>query len=179
VRGPLLSGPIGSAPALAALARWTAGLGPVVVLGPPWLAAAIAREARALVLVESAARPLALRTLRRARRDQRPLDVALAAGELPLRRGAVSALVIENVAGLPAEDAARWLGALCPCLRPGGRIIAADATSSDAAAARIGNVFLSAALTGITQEWPREGAVLTIGTAPPAAITAARFGFPP
>jgi len=104
------------------------------VLGPPWLAAAIAREARALVLVESAARPLALRTLRRARRDQRPLDVALAAGELPLRRGAVSALVIENVAGLPAEDAARWLGALCPCLRPGGRIIAADATSSDAAA---------------------------------------------
>ena len=179
MRGPLLSGPIGSAPALAALARWTAGLGPVVVLGPPWLAAAVAREGHALALVEAAARPVALRTLRRARREKRSLDVALAAGELPFRRGAVSALVIENVTGLPPEDAARWLGALSPCLRPGGRIIAADATSSAAAAARIGNVFLSAALTGIVQEWPREGALLTIGTAAPTAITAARFDFAP
>jgi hypothetical protein len=179
VRGPLLSGPIGSAPSLAALARWTAGLAPVVVLGPPWLADAVAREGRALALVESGTRPLALRTLRRARRDKRPLGVALAAGELPLRRGAIPALVVENVAGLPAEDAARWLGALIPCLRPGGRLIAADATSSTAAAARIGNVFLSTALTEIVQEWPREGAVLTIGTAPPAAIVAARFGLAP
>jgi hypothetical protein len=179
VRGPLLSGPIGSAPALAALARWTAGLGPVVVLGPPWLAAAVAREGRALALVESETRPIALRTLRRARRDKRALDVALAGGELPLRRGVIPALVIENVTGLAIEEAARWISALVPCLRPGGRLIAADATSSAAAAARIGNVFLSAALTGIVQEWPREGAVLTVGTAPPAAITGARFELAP
>jgi hypothetical protein len=117
--------------------------------------------------------------LRRARRDRRPLDVAIAAGELPFRRGVVPALVVENVAGLPADDAARWLGALVPCLRPGGRLIAADATSSTAAAARVGNVFLSAALTGIVQEWPREGAVLTVGVAPAAAIVAARFGLGP
>jgi hypothetical protein len=175
----LLSGPIGSAPALAALVRRTAGLGPVVVLGPPWLADAVARGGRALAVVEAASRPLALRTLRRARKDRRPLDVALAAGELPFKRGALPALVVENVAGLPAADAARWLGALVPCLRPGGLLIAADATSSPAAAARVGNVFLSVALTGIVQEWPREGAVLTVGVAPPAAIVAARFGLAP
>jgi hypothetical protein len=179
MRGPLLSGPIGSAPALAALVRWTEGLGPVVVLGAPWLADAVARAGRALALIETGNRPIALRTLRRARRDRRPLDVAIAAGELPFRRGVVPALVVENVAGLPADDAARWLGALVPCLRPGGRLIAADATSSTAAAARVGNVFLSAALTGIVQEWPREGAVLTVGVAPAAAIVAARFGLAP
>jgi hypothetical protein len=179
MRGPLLSGPIGSTPALAALARWTAGLAPLVVLGPPWLGAALARESRALVLVEASSRPLALRALRRARREHRPLDVALAAGELPLPRGSLAALVVENAAGLPADDVARWLGALVPCLRPGGRLIAADATSSTAAAARVAGAFLSAALTTIVQEWPREGAVLTVGVAPAVSVVNARFGLTP
>jgi hypothetical protein len=50
-----------------------------------------------------------------------------------------------------------------------------DATSSPAAAARVSNAFLSVALTEIVQEWPREGALLTIGAAPPAAVIEARF----
>jgi hypothetical protein len=175
MRGPLLSGPLGSQPSLEALLRWTQGHSPVVVLGPPWLGAAVSRGGTALVLVEGGVRPQALRTRRRARKENRPLDIALAAADLPFRRGSLSALVIENVAGLPAPEAQRWIGALTPSLRPGGRLIAADATSSDEAAARIAGAFLSAALQQIVQEWPRDGAVLTVGVAPPAAVVAARY----
>ena len=46
------------------------------------------------------------------------------------------------------------------------------------AAARVAGAFLAAALLDIVQEWPREGAVLTVGIAPAAAVTAARFDFP-
>jgi hypothetical protein len=184
MRGPLLSGPLGSQPTLEALLRWTqisaqgptgADAAPVVVLGPPWLGAALARGGRTLLLVESELRPQALRAYRRARKESRPLDVALAAAELPFGRGRLSALVVENVAGLPPVEGERWIAALMPLLRPGGRLIAADATSSDDAAARVAGAFLAAALLGIVQEWPREGAVLTVGIAPTAAVTAARF----
>ncbi len=178
MRGPLLSGPLGSQPALEALLRWTDKHAPVVVLGPPWLGAALSGGGATLVLVESDARPQAVRVRRRARKEKRPLDVALAAAELPFRRGSLSALVIENAAGLPAAETQRWIGALAPSLRPGGRLIAADATSSDAAAARVAGAFLSAALQDIVQEWPREGAVLTVGVAPPAPVFAARYDLP-
>jgi len=175
MRGPLLSGPLGSQPSLEALLRWTQGHGPVVVLGPAWLGAALSRGGTSLVLIEGEGRPQAMRARRRARKENSPMDVALAAADLPFRRGALSALVIENVAGLPAAEAQRWIGALTPSLRPGGRIIAADATSSDEAAARVAGAFLSAALQDIVQEWPRDGAVLTVGVAPPAAVVAARY----
>ncbi len=175
MRGPLLSGPLGSPPTLAALLRWTADRAPVIVLGPPWLGDAVSRGGRTLVLVESEVRPQALRARRRAQKEGRPLDVTLAAAELPLRRGSLAALVVENVAGLTDEEAHRWIAALVPCLRPGGRLVAADATSSDVAAARVAGAFLFAALVEIVQEWPRDGALLTVGTAPAAPIIAARF----
>jgi hypothetical protein len=179
MRGPLLSGPIGSTAALNALGRWTAGLAPIVVLGPPWLGLVAAQQGgQALVLVETATRPIALRTLRRARKDGRTFAAALGASELPLRRGSLPAIVVENAAGLPPDDIGRWLAAIVPCLRPGGRLIALDGTTSTAAAARVAGAFLSVALTGIVQEWPREGAVLTVGVAPAASITAARFTLP-
>ena len=178
VRGPLLSGALGSAQTLTAVFRWTEGRSPTVVLGPPWLGDAVANSGRTLVLVESEARPVALRTRKRAHKQNRALDVALAGAELPLRRGALRALVVENVAGLNEPDAARWLAALVPCLVPGGRLIAADATSSTVSAARVAGAFLSVALTEIVQEWPREGALLTIGVAPPAAVIEARFAPP-
>jgi hypothetical protein len=176
IRGPLLSGPLGSTSALQALARWTAGLDPVVVLGPLWLGGALASSQRVLLLVESDDRPAIGRARRRAARSGRQLQIALAAAELPLRPGSLGALVIENAAGLAAPQAERWVEALAPCLRAGGRLIAADATSSTGAAARVAGVFLSAALIDLTQEWPRDGVVLTVGVAPAAAIFAARFG---
>ena len=136
------------------------------MIGPPWLGDAIATAGRVLALVEPDVRPVALRARRRAHKQNRALDVALAAAELPLGRSVLPALVVENVGGLQEEEAIRWLAALVPCLRPAGRLIAADATSSTAAAARVAGAFLSAALTDIVQEWPRDGALLTIGVAP-------------
>jgi hypothetical protein len=147
-----------------------------VVLGPAWLADAVATAGPALGLIETTGRPTALRVRRRARKESRPLAVALAGEALPLRRGSLGALVVENVAGLPADDAARWLAALVPCLRPDGRLIAADATASTDAAARVAGVFLAAALVDLIQEWPRDGALLTVGLAPVASVVAARFG---
>jgi hypothetical protein len=158
------------------LVRWTKDHAPVAVLGPPWLGDALAKAAPALLLVEAPVRPQAVRARRRAQREQRPLDVALAGGALPFRPRSLGVLVAENVAGLGDEDVARWLAGLVPALRPGGRLIAADATSSTAAAARVAGAFLSVALTDIVQEWPREGAVLTIGVAPAPSVVAARFG---
>src|SRR5580765_2704829 len=107
VKGPLLSGALGSAPTLAALLRWTEGRAPVVVIGPPWLGDAVSTAGRVLVLVEPEARPIALRARRRAHKRQRPLDVALAAAELPVGRGVLPALVVENVGGLQEEEAIR------------------------------------------------------------------------
>ncbi len=178
MRGPLLSGPLGSAASLAAVARWLEGLGPVVVLGPTWLAETLAEGSRVLFLDEpenEPARRALVRARRRAGKAGRPLEIGIAGAELPLRRGALGALVVENVAGLSAEEAERWVAALAPCLRPGGRLIAADASASPEAAARVSGVFLSAALVDLTQEWPRDGVVLTVGVAPAATIAEARF----
>ena len=57
------------------------------------------RGARAGDRAAAGLRPVALRTRRRAHKEQPPLDVALAAADLPLRRGSLRALVVENVAG--------------------------------------------------------------------------------
>jgi hypothetical protein len=176
MRGPLLSGPLGSTASLTALARWVEGAGPVVVLGPVWLAEALAQAGPVTFLDEPDDRRVLVRARRRADKASRPLAIATAGADLPLRRGSLGALVIENAGGLPAEEAERWVEALVPCLRPGGRLIAIDGTSSTGAAARVAAVFLSAALVDLTQEWPRDGVVLTIGTAPVAAVIDARFG---
>jgi hypothetical protein len=175
MRGPLLSGPLGSAASLAALVRWVEGLGPVVVLGPGWLAEAIAAKTRVLFLDDPDDRRVITRARRRAQKAGRALDFGIAGADLPLRRGALGALVVENVAGLPTDEARRWVAALVPCLRAGGRLVAADATASPEAAARVSGVFLSAALIEIAQEEPREGVVLTAGTAPAPVVMGARF----
>jgi hypothetical protein len=60
-----------------------------------------------------------VRARRRARKQNRALDVALAAAELPLGRGTLPALVVENVGGLQEDEAVRWLAALVPCLQRG------------------------------------------------------------
>ena len=62
------------------------GIAPVVVLGPPWLGAALSRGGAALVLVESEVRPQAVRVRRRARKENQP--PGRGAGR---RRAAVSA----------------------------------------------------------------------------------------
>jgi hypothetical protein len=176
MRGPLLSGPLGSAASLAALTRWVAGVGPVVVLGPVWLAEALAGSTPVLFLDEPDDRRVLVRARRRAQKASRPLTLGIAGAEVPVRAASVGALVVENVAGLAVDEASRWMASLVPCLRPGGRLVAVDATSSPSAAARVAGVFLSAVLIDLTQEWPREGVVLTVGAAPAPEVVAARFG---
>ena len=183
MRGPLLSGPLGSAACLDALLRWAgAGAGaadpplrPVVLSGPLWLGEALAQSLPVLMLVEGEDRPGVRRARRRAGRAQRRLEIALAGAELPLRPRSLGTLMIENAAGLDADAARAWLGALAPLLSPGGRMIAADATGSTTAMARVAEAFLSASLVDIVQERPRVGVALTVGRAPAAAIMAVRF----
>jgi hypothetical protein len=175
MRGPLLSGAIGSAASLGAIVRWAVGAEPVVVLGPLWLGETLAQACKVVMLVEADDRASVKRARRRAVKAGRALEIALAGAELPMPLGSVSALVVENVAGLEAAAAEKWLAALVPTLRPGGRLIAVDATASTGAMARVAGVFLASSLMGLIQERPRDGVALTVGVAPSAAIMAARF----
>jgi len=178
MRGPLLSGALGSTSSLAAIARRAKDTDPVVVLGPLWLGVTLATELRVLMLVASDDHAAVKRARRRAIKAGRAFEVAVGGAEVPLRPGSVGAMIVENVAGLDAAAATRWIQALVPCLRPGGRLIAADATSDAGAMARISATFLSAAVVGLTQEMPRDGVVLTIAHAPDARVMAARFAPP-
>jgi SAM-dependent methyltransferase len=175
MRGPLLSGPLGGAPVLEALAGWLRGVAIAVIIGPLWLGETLAAEIPTLLLIEREERERARRVARRAAASGRRLAVAVAGAELPLHDGTVDALVIESIATLDAETAARWMSVLIPTLRPGGRLITADVTANPAVEARLAGLFLRAALTGISQERPRDGVVLTVGAAPAAALVATRF----
>jgi hypothetical protein len=175
MRGPLLSGALGSATSLASLLRWVKRDAPVVVLGPLWLGETLAEELQVLMLVATDDRATVKRARRRAQRAGRQLEIVVGGAELPLAPGSVTTIVAENVAGLDPDAAARWIASLAASLRPGGRLLAADATASPSAMARVSGAFLAAALIGLTQEHPREGALLTVGEAPDARVQAARF----
>jgi hypothetical protein len=104
-----------------------------------------------------------------------PLLVVSAGEDVPLRRGAVGAILIENLMDVEDQAAAEdLLVGLLPALRPNGVVISLDATKHQETEARLAALFLAAALTGITQVRPREGALLTIGSAPPPAVIAVR-----
>jgi hypothetical protein len=71
-------------------------------------------------------------------------------------------------------DARAFLAALVPVLRPAGLVVSLDATKDPSMEARLAGTFLAAALTEISQERPREGALLTIGRGWAPAAAAAR-----
>ncbi len=178
MRGPLLSGPLGSAATLAALARWLRGAAPAVVVGPLWLAAALAREIPIIALIEPEQRAAARRAAKRGRAaagDATALTLVEAAEEIPLRRGGAGALVVEGAASLDSSTAMGWLLRLAPCLRPEGRLVAMDAVKDPASEARVAGVFLAAALGNLVQERPREGVVVTVGVTPCLAVGEARW----
>jgi hypothetical protein len=175
MRGPLLSGPLGSASTLDAVSRRLDGVGGVVVIGPLWLGVVLSARVRVLLLTEAEERQRARRAIKRARTAGQRLTVGVAGVDLPLAAGAVEALLIESPSTLDGEAMARWLATLVPVLRPGGLLIALDATDNPAVEARLAGLFLGSALLQIAQERPREGVILTVGRAPEASVIAARF----
>jgi hypothetical protein len=177
MRGPFLSGALGTTASLAAILRWAKGASsdPVVVLGPLWLGVTLSAELRVVMLVATDDHAVVKRARRRAHKAGRSFEIAVGGADVPLRPRSVGAMIVENASGLDAAAAARWIEALVPSLRPGGRLIAADATGDVAAMARVSGTFLSSALVGLTQEMPRDGVVLTVAHAPDARIMAARY----
>ena len=158
------------------MARWIEAGGPVAVIGQLWLGATLAAKVPIVLLAEADERDRARRVARRAAAAGRSLTVVLAGAELPLARGSVGALLVDGAATLDEESFARWMEALVPALRPGGRLIAADATGSPAVEARLAGAFLAAALTEIVQQRPRDGVLITVGVAPPDPVVSARYG---
>ncbi|MBC8132261.1 MAG: hypothetical protein H7X95_04715 [Deltaproteobacteria bacterium] len=176
MRGPLLSGPLGSAASLEAVSRRMDNAAIAVVIGPLWLAEVLSTRVRVLLLTEPEERVRAVRVAKRARAAGQRLTVVIAGVDLPLGAGCVDALLIESASTLDPEALTRWMTTLVPLVRPGGCLVALDGTDDAAAEARLAGLFLGAALCEIVQERPRAGVVLTVGIAPSAPVTAARFG---
>ena len=175
MRGPLFSGALGSAATLARVCALLHGRQPMVVLSALWLAEALAANLPVLALVEEDKRPAALRAVKRASRSASSLLVVSAGEDVPLRPGVVGAILIENLMDIEDRAAAEdLLVGLLPALRPDGVVVSLDATKHQKTEARLAALFLAAALTNITQARPREGALLTIGSAPPEMVTTLR-----
>ena len=175
MRGPLLSGPVGSRVALERVCQIVRPRGPAVVLSALWLAERLATQFPVTVLIEPEKRRGARRAVRRASRDGQRLMVVAATGELPVVGQGAGCVVIENMSEIENDaEAAAFLVRLAPKLRPDGLLLALDATKNPTIQARLAGLFLAASLSGIVQEHPREGALLTIGSPAPAAVLAAR-----
>jgi len=177
MRGPLLSGPLGSAATLERVALVLRARGPVVVLSALWLAEALSASFPVAALIEADVRRPARRVVRRAGTKRRPLLVAAGGAELPLRSASLGALVVENLAEIEDDfEAADFLAELPLFLRSDGLVLSLDATRSAAAEERIAGLFMAAGLIGVTQERPRDGVVLTAAGPAAAVVVAARVG---
>jgi hypothetical protein len=176
MRGPLLAGPIGSPAMLDRVGAIVRERVPVVVLSGLWLGALLATQGACAVLVEAEKRREGRRVLRRVLREGHRLMVVAAGEALPLGAGGAGCIVIENLAEIDDDaEATELLARLALALRPDGLVLALDATKSPVIEARLAGMFLAAALTGIVQERPRDGALLTMGRAAPAPVVAARL----
>jgi len=176
MRGPLLSGALGSPATLGRVCNLVRVHSPVVVLSALWLAEALASEFDVLALVEAEKRNAAVRAQRRAHKLGHPLTVVVAASEVPLARGSVGAILVDSLVDIEEQPAAQDLiVALLPALKPDGLVVSLDATKNPALEARVSEIFLSASLARITQIRPREGALLTAGQAPHPTVAATRM----
>lgn len=176
MRGPLLSGTLGSSATLARVCDLMRAHAPVVVLSTLWLAETLAVELPILALIEEEKRGAAVRVRKRARKLGLPLTLVMAASELPLAAGSVGAVLVDSLMDIedPSAAAELLLGVL-PTLRPDGIVVSLDATKNPDLESRVSGMFLAASLVEISQVRPRDGALLTIGRAPHVAVAAARL----
>jgi hypothetical protein len=144
---------------------------PALVLSALWLGERLATQLPVTVLIEAEKRRGARRAIRRAAKDGQRLMVVAAGEEIPVGGERAGCVMVENLSEITDDvEASAFIGRLLPALRPDGLLLALDATKSPAVEARLSALFLAAALTNISQQHPREGAVLTIGVRPPAAV---------
>jgi hypothetical protein len=175
MRGPLLSGVLGSPATLARVCDLVRPHTPVVVLSALWLAETLACEIPVLALVEVEKRNAAQRARRRAHKLGCPLAVVAAAAEVPLAQNSVGAVVVDSLVDIEDQGAAcDLLVGLLPALKPDGIVVSLDATKSPELEARVSEIFLAANLVRIAQFRPREGALVTVAFAPHPAIRAVR-----
>jgi hypothetical protein len=190
MRGPLLSGPLGNAVTLRRLAERLRACAPVVVMRSLWMASALAAEFPVVAVLgtpepgdpsiraedRAAGRKNARKALRKAGGKSGvagTLAVVLADQALPLAPGGAGAVVLEDLSLESPELVAAELGRALPLLRTGGVLVCADRTRSAETEAQLARAFLSLGITHITQDRPREGALLTSGRAPHPAVLAA------
>jgi predicted O-methyltransferase YrrM len=176
MRGPILSGPVGSKVTLERVCQIVRPRGPAVVLSALWLARTLAAQVPVTALIEGDKRRGARRVVRRAARAGQPLMVVAAGEALPMAPGQAGCILIESLSEI-ADDAAAadFLARLAATLRRDGILLAVDATKVPAVEARVAGLFLAAALGEVAQERPREGALLTLGRPGPDPVVAARL----
>ena len=169
MRGPLLSGAVGSAVTLRLLSEMVRGHAPVVVIRSPWLGLTLSSEIPVLGLLPREA-VAAARRRRRRKNPGPPSQFVLAGAALPLAARAAGALVVPDLAEVPPPELVPLLLQLAELIRPEGLLIEIDRTKDAAVEARLAGALLSAGFSGIIQQRPREGALFTHGRPPPAAV---------
>jgi acetylornithine/succinyldiaminopimelate/putrescine aminotransferase len=176
MRGPLLSGPVGSPAALERVCQIVRPRGPAVVLSALWLAQTLAAQVPVTALIEGDKRRGARRAVRRAARSGQPLMVVTAGEALPMGPGRAGCILVESLSQITDDGAAAdLLARLASSLRGDGLLLAVEATKSPAVEARVAGLFLAAALSAVAQERPREGVLLTLGSPGPGQVVAARL----
>ena len=175
MRGPLLSGALGSAATLDRVVDLVRQHQPIVVLSALWLAETLATEMPVLALVEKEKQGAAARAGRRAKKLALPLSLVVAAGEVPLAPKRVGAVILDNMMDIEEVPAAAdLLLGLLPSMLPGGLVISLDATKNPHLEARVAEIFLAASLTHIRQLRPKDGALLTLASVPRQEVIEAR-----
>jgi hypothetical protein len=169
------------------------GSAPVVVLRSLWLASALATEFTVVAILGS---PDPTDPVIRADQQKEGRKALRKAGSrgpgktaagtlsgtlailhadqaLPLAPGTTGAVVLEDLSVETPELVVAELARAMLLLRAGGVIVSADRARNPVTEASLARTFLALGITHITQDRPREGALLTSGQAPHPAVLAA------
>jgi hypothetical protein len=170
MRGPLLSGAVGSAVTLRRLSEMVRGHAPVVVIRSPWLGLTLSSEMSVVALLPREALGAARRRQRRKNAGLPGSLFALAGAALPLAPASAGALVVPDLAEVPPAELVPLLLQVSELIRPEGLFVGLDRTKDASVEARLAGAMLAAGYSGIIQQRPREGALFTHGRPPPPAV---------
>jgi hypothetical protein len=140
MRGPLLSGAIGSPATLRLLVDLVRGHAPIAVIGPPWLAERLQADGEVSLLP--------------------------AEGLTPIASASLGAVMVENLATRALPEVVAFLLRLAEGIRAGGKVLALDRTKDPILQAQLATAFLAAGFGDLRQARPRAGALITSGVVP-------------